>query len=267
MSGDAMPRRATDYFHPFPDPVNVFSSRIDEHCQYLLPLASIALDYVSPLLAGQAHFVMPIEPAPGWGFADRSTPYHNYLCRPNWVAYRNRQGKCEVACDFRFFHRAFFRDHPPQDRLANQEREDLEPHYADILAEFESRRQHFRTHGVLPYAVQPYRTGDITPDPLMFDLNPEDFTAMELVKQIGGRSPLGPWTSAEFPVDVLVDQAASDDPAAHYAPALPKTEDGRTFHFIATIEMSVYVGNEMTGWLHLFYDPMNEIALTTFEYD
>src|SRR5262245_39698952 len=105
MSNGVTLYRATAFFQPFPDARCVFANRVEEHSQFLLPLATLSLSYLSPNWGGDIHFIMPIEPCPGRGVVgERSREYHNYLCRPNWVGYRMIDNRCELACDFRFFH-------------------------------------------------------------------------------------------------------------------------------------------------------------------
>jgi hypothetical protein len=46
---------------------------------------------------------------------------------------------------------------------------------------------------------------------------------------------------------------------------LPRTEDGRDFHYVGEVEMWNYVG-DTNGVLVLFYDPKDRVVLTTIDW-
>jgi hypothetical protein len=268
-------RRQTEYFRPFPDTQDVFTDRVDEHCEYLLPLATVSLNRLSPEWSGEVHFVMPIEPAPGWGeVGERSKEYHNYLCRPNWIGYRMSNNRFELACDFRYFHKAYFESHPPGDQLASAEAAELPSHYERTRNEYEHRRQFFRQHGLLRWSSQPYTESFPRPDD-------DESVILALVESLGGESTETNWTATDFPLSKYPPSLTSEDDAAMLAslrhlglnlensPGLPivvpKTEDGRDFRYIGFIDMGSYVG-DTDGGLLLFYDHRDRVALTTFDW-
>ncbi|MEX0724712.1 MAG: hypothetical protein WD065_00500, partial [Planctomycetaceae bacterium] len=112
----------TDYFRPFPDPHDVFADHVEEHAEYLLPAGTLSLSHISSEWSGEIHFLLPIEPVPGFGVPfEKSIPYHNYLCRPNWFGYHLRENKAQLAADFRIFHKAFYAENLPDDRIAKME--------------------------------------------------------------------------------------------------------------------------------------------------
>jgi hypothetical protein len=46
---------------------------------------------------------------------------------------------------------------------------------------------------------------------------------------------------------------------------LPRTEDGRDFHYVGEVEMWNYI-NYTNGVLVLFFDPKERVALTTIDW-
>ena len=141
---------ATDFYRPFPDPNDVFASNIPEHCEYLLPVGTLSLSHVSPDWSGCIHYIVPIEPVGGWGaLGDKSTAYHNHLCRPDWLGYRLLGDQCELLCDFHFFHKAYYSVHPPGSDFEKREAAELPTHYARTRQEFSAIRTHFQKHGTL----------------------------------------------------------------------------------------------------------------------
>lgn len=235
--------QGTDYFHPFPNVQDVFASRIDEHAEYLLPLASVDLSHLNPEWAGCIHFVAPIEPEDGV-VGDETQEFHTYLCRDNWVGYRIVEGRYELACDFGFFRKGSLRSH-----------------YEKARAGFELRKTHFREHARLHNAwAESLADGQF-----------DDDDRVALVRKLGGPSLSGNWSELEnFPISrdrTYVDQNGEEWPCAH-----PKTEDGRTFEFIGCIPMYHYIAENpdytsiLGGDLLLFYDPKDNLALTTFDW-
>ena len=127
MNGETLFQQ-TGYFHPFPDARDVFASRVQEHAEYLLPLASVELSHLAHQWNGRIHFVAPIEPYDGV-LGEDTEDFHNYLCRENWVGYRIIDGKYDLACDFRFFQKAYYANCPPKGRTLKKRYEALGLHY------------------------------------------------------------------------------------------------------------------------------------------
>ena len=250
---------ATDYFHPFPRPEDVFADNVEQH-----PLTS-RLPGTQSHLTGLARvqFLIPIEPIPGFGgLGDDSASYHNYLCRPNWVAYEYHGNGCRLACDFRFFHKEYFKHHPTEDDIQKEEIAETPEHYAETRRNFEATEQHFREYGwvcsdALNCDGSPYGT-ELPAE--------EDWGRASLVCRIGGKSFYGNWSFAsEFPCSQYPDKYQDDDGTIECDRVLPQTEDGRDFHFIGELEMWNYIGYT-NGVVVLFYDPQTQIALSGFDW-
>jgi len=256
MNGETLDA-ATDYFQPFPDLHDVFARDDDEHSEYLLPVATVSLSHISPDWTGNVHFIIPIEPVGGYGVpGEESSRYHNYLCRPNWIGYMLRGDKCELACDFRFFHKAYYSHHPPESDLQKSEADELPKHYSEKRNHFAACEKHFQKHGWL------------CSDPLNWNPSkhdPEDWRK-SIVRNLGGVSFEGNWSNAEdFPVSRYPDKCDDGCEAYDFDRVLPQTEDGRDFTFIGEIEMWNFIDNT-NGVLLLFFDPEKRIALTTIDW-
>ena len=260
MNGETL-YAATDYFRPFPDADEVFSRDIDEHALYLLPVATVSLSHVSTGWTGNAHFIIPIEPVGGYGvLGERSIPYHNFLCRPNCLGYRLRGDKCELACDFRYFHKAYYKEHPP-DGVYQDELAEIPDHYDRVRSRFVTVAEHFKKYGWLH--PNPKRWDALQPKP-----EPDDIIRVSLVRDLGGVSYDSNWSSAYsngLPISRYPDRL--EDLGKYYDcdRVLPKTEDGRDFAYIGQINMWNYVG-DTNGSLLLFYDPGRQNALTTIDW-
>lgn len=244
MEGETL-FEATSYYRPFPDPADVFLNRIDEHSEYLLPVGTLSLHHLSPDWSGDIHFIIPIEPVPGYGYAcQMSTPWHNYLCRPNWLGYSLQNSKAELAGDFRLFHKAFYAENPPTDDNGQSELSELPRHYAAARQQFATAAAHFRDHG---------------------RLGSEDFPE-PLVSELGGKSFDGNWSNMrDFPISRYPDQYEDCGKTHECDRVLPQTQDGRDFAYIGQVEMWNYIGDS-NGVLILFYDPQEQIALSVIDW-
>jgi hypothetical protein len=251
---------ATDYFIPFPQPEDVFATRVDEHAEYLLPLASVNLRHLSPDWKGWIHFVTPIEPYEGV-VGEGTHAYHTYLCRENWVGYRITGGKYELAADFRFFQQASFRAHRSPGAPPEKPQLDLAVHYADAKTGYGLKRTHFREHGFVhnPWAKPGWFGGFKKSD------------RVELVSDLGGPCADGNWSNMEnFPLTPLGE--AVDAEGERHTEVFPLTEDGRPFAYIGSLPIYHYIAETpdftslLGGSLLLFYDPGTNVALTTFDW-
>lgn len=249
--------RETSYLRAFPDAADVFASRVKKHAEYLLPVATLSLKRLSRMWDGVIHFVLPIEPCGGYGCAgEESKPYHNYLCRPNWIGYRMVGNKLELACDFRFFHKAYYANNPPQTETRKQEAEEIEAHYRRTRQEFKRHAEFFKEHGWLCQSPEK-RTG------LKKD---QEWMRVSLVRDLGGVSFGGNWSSSrDFPMSRYPDQFEDLGKVYDSERVLPRTEDGRDFHYVGEVEMWNYIG-DTNGVLVLFFDPKERVALTTIDW-
>jgi hypothetical protein len=243
----------TDYFRAFPKPKDVFAKRIRDHADLLLPVGTLSLSHLSPAWDGLIHFILPIEPAGGYGyFGEGADEYCNYLCRPNWVGFRMVDDKCELACDFRFFRKALFADRPPRTAEEREEVEVLNQHYRQTHDDFAQRAAFYREHDWL------------CPDPDEWTGKKKDVNSMRgaLVRNLGGVSWDGNWSNSDrFPLSKYPGRRDGEDDFKAY----PRTEDGRDFHFIGSIEMWNYIG-DANGELLLFYDPEERVTLSTIDW-
>jgi hypothetical protein len=253
-----MPRKVlfgdSDYYRAFPDPKDVFARRVRGHAAALLPVGSLSLGFLSPRWNGLIHFLLPVEPVGGCGRAgeEGANEFGNYLCRPNWVGYRLTGNKCELACDLRFFRKALYADRVPQTAEERAEAEELERHYRREHEEFDRRAAFYREHGWLCQ----------WPDQWTGAKRDVKSLRAALVRDLGGTSWHGNWAnSGDFPKSKYPAVREGYDTFRAY----PRTEDGRDFHFVGSVEMWNYLG-DTNGTLLLFYDPEQQVALTTVDW-
>lgn len=251
MNGESL-YSGTDYFRPFPDSQDVFDRDVKAHFEYLIPVATVALEKISSDWIGDIHFIMPVEPVGGYGYlGEESLPYHNYLCRSNWLGYRLQNNKCELACDFKFFHKAYYEIHPPENDHQKKEAKLLDSHYKSIREYFANCKDRFEVHGRLVSDPTRWNSAEQIPDEI----------CGTLVRKLGGISFDSNWCVSGFPVSRYPVQHEGEDLQC----VLPKTEDGRDFVFIGEIELWEYQ-EYSNGALLLFYDPVQNIALTTIDW-
>jgi len=232
--------RNTEYFKAFPNPEGVFEQdRLAQHIDHLLPLATVDLQRINPAWKGDIHFVAPIEPYDGV-VGECTEAHHSYLCRENWVGYNIVDGKYSLASDFKFF-----------------DASNLTDHYHHTRENFTKRARQFEQLGCLFHANSDGGASN----------NPADKLA--LVYDLGGESTDGNWANMGlFPIS---HERKHSDPEYGSSP-LPLTEDGRLFSYIGSMSIYNYVAATCDfGWTHcadlvLFYDPQDNIALTTFDW-
>ena len=254
MNGETL-YTATDYFRPFPAAEDVFSRNIDEHAEYLLPVASVSLSHLALDWTGSIHFIIPIEPVGGCGIlGERSTDYHNFLCRPNWLAYKLRGDRCDLACDFRYFHKRYYTEHPPEG-VYHDELNKMPDHYSSVRSRFSVAAEHFKKYGWLHCDPKNW---DPTPN-----LEPDETMRVSLVCDLGGTNYDRNWSDG-FPTSKYPDKLEDRGQFEDCNRVLPQTEDGRDFVYVGEIEMWNYIG-DTNGSLLLFYDPVQQIALTTID--
>ena len=260
MNGETL-YGATDYFRPFPDAADVFSRAVDEHAEYLLPVASVSLSHLSPDWAGKVHFIIPVEPVGGYGvLGERSSAYHNFLCRSNWLGYALRGDRCELACDFRYFHKLYYTEHPPEGNYRDELNE-MPDHYDRVRSRFAAAARHFKRYGWL-YS-DPDNWDPSAPEP-----EPGNIMRVSLFRNLGGASYDSNWSSAYsegFPISRYPDKFEDRGQFYDSDRVVPQTDDGRDFVYVGEIEMWNYIGHT-NGSLLLFYDPVQQIALTTFDW-
>lgn len=248
----------TPYFRAFPEPSTVFADEVQMHVEFLLPLASVDLSHFSKDWSGWVHFVAPIEPAEGLA-GEGADGFYTYHCRPNWLGYRIIDGRYKLETDFRFF--AKHRNATP-DLAAPPKKSDhsLATHYWHMRNGFRAQKERFRRYGYLVHAwAKPRFFGGYSKK----DRQP-------LVQNLGGICGEGNWANLNkfplAPTDIWTDTAGQE-----WRTACPLTEDGRRFTYLGTISINEYVcpspdARGMDADLLLFYDEVNQVALTTCDF-
>ena len=215
-------------------------TRPDYHARYLLPLMSLELSDVFDDLSGPIHFINPIEPYDGC-IGEFTEPYRTYYCRDNWISFKLKDGLYECEAPEAFFAKHYYETHPFADdvnpRLIERQVEDLNAHYHKTRAEYAEWRQTL--------------SQDLDAALDRLEIRPESF---------GGRPFDQNWAHcSSFPLvtDKEDVPGRSFPDQFHY----PLTEDGRRFRYIG------YVGAfDWVCAIHLFYDPVEQRALQTFDW-
>ncbi|MBC8289675.1 MAG: hypothetical protein H8E37_05090 [Planctomycetes bacterium] len=263
MSEDAVSLyRADDRLTVFPDPSEVFASRVEEHSRYFLPILKLDVSLACPDLQATLPIAIPMEPTPGWGaLAENTTLYHTRLCFDDWMGWRLVDGRCEFLSDFRYFHRAFYEGSPPADAMHQEEANEIEEHYATTREAFELRREFFRKHGWV--CTEPG-----TWDPAEKD-GPDEWDSLV---SVGGESFDGNWSGCGWPSELPINRYPDREkfpPTEHGSPdcgrVCPCSEDGRNFRYICGIEMWRYI-NDTNGFLLIFYDPVDQILVNVIDW-
>ena len=131
----------TKYFWPFPEPSDVFDTNVDQHRNFLLPLATLYLAYINSEWSGLIHFVTPsFQTEYRW-----SGRYQTHLCRERWLGFRMKNNKIELECDFRYLKTPKTTDEQKWQRMANEG--------------FALRKQHFQEHKCLHHRYAKKRKG------------------------------------------------------------------------------------------------------------
>jgi hypothetical protein len=235
---------ATSYFHPFPDPSEVFAKDVDLHAEFLLPLASVDLSHFNPQWRGRVHFVQPIEPYEGV-VGEETQESHTETCRENWVGYFvDDDSRYTLATDFNFFLK---RKLDLQSRLRQDEQRQLDvlrEHYEQVRASFADHRDHFRRHGSLHWFAN---------DEGEFD----DDDRAPMVNDLGGLPGNGNWAALEF-MELRWERSIHEDgdPALNPYPVL---KGPGQFEFIGWAESYAYA-KDCSCQMQLFFNPASRIA-------
>ncbi len=236
----------------FPDPNDVFARDVALHCRYLLPLATIDLSLVNPEFSGKAHFIQPIEPQDGV-VGEGGDEYFTYHTRRNFVGYVYDGDRCVFDGDFHYFER-----HRLGSRNELTEREShiqkcYDDHYRIVRDGYDLARNHVSKYGMLHKrnSEPPYTPSD----------------RLRIAMYIGGRSEGGNWASDDgFPIDW--GRSERNDGGFDFNVA-PLTADERRFEFVGQIPVYCYVWSERSTLscdLVMFFDPVDRVALTTFDW-
>jgi hypothetical protein len=217
------------WMRPFPAVKDIFAADVAKHAEHLQPVLSIDAVHVDPDWQGLMHFILPREPYEGL-LGEQGAAYYQGYCQLNWIAFqREADGRYRFLGDWRYFHMEQGGD------------SSLAQHYADTEKSLTQTKQFFEQHGFL----NPWNQTD----------NP-----VEWIEDIGGIATDGNWTAWDFPVEQ--EQDPNDEYQSY---AYPLTHDGRRFRYVGCLQGFCYRENAPDGVL-LFYDPAEEIILTTFDW-
>ena len=169
------------------------------------------------------------------------------------MGYRLVDNKCELLCDFRYFHKALFAWRPPTDELEKHEAGAVPAFYKKTQNHFDCAKKYFAQRGFLYGEYGSDSTSEA-------DAAEEAEYHRSLVTNLGGVSHDGNWSGTAHQL-----VARYSIPGTRLYRVVPKTEDGRDFAFIGAMPMSIYVG-DTNGSLLLFYDPQERIALTIIDW-
>ena len=216
-----------------PDPARVFSEP-DRWSPYMLPLVSFDLSEVFDDLSGTLHFIDPIEPYGGFlGAASKS--HHTYYCRENWISFKRDNGLYIFEMTEAYFSKVHFQTHPAPSSLPETARakwtENIDAHYIR------------RTHEYAAWQNKPIKDRKET-----------------LVLRLGGSPQDANWAHvSDFPL--YVDSVETTDRPFPDTYHYPLTEDGRRFRYIGSVEAF-----DWRCVIHLFFDPIEQRALQTFDW-
>lgn len=218
-----------------PAPEAVFK-RPDYHAKYFLPLMTIELSEVFNDMSGPLHFIDPIEPYDGCigGF---TKAFHTYYCRENWISFKLEDGLYEFEGPKDFFSKQYWKSHPVPEIIHESVRKGwvsaVNDHYVARTAKYKKWQDAQR--GL-----------------------PRDKIEHEV--WLGGRPNDANWAHlSDFPLSTDKEDVP-DHPLPdrfHY----PLTQDGRRFRYVGSTEAFDY-----RCAVHLFYDPVEQRALQTFDW-
>ncbi len=231
------------FYIPFPNPEDVFAGtaeQAEQIAKILQPILTLNLRSFEPAIAeyGYLHVVNPVEPFEGY-IGEHTTTFHNYYSRTNWLGFfLNDANKLEFLGDWRYFQAVSgFHDENQAEEFIN--------FYNQATESFECRREYFLKHGHLAPI-------DTLADLETPEQNPIKLTFLE---SWHARPGGGNWAFSDSAIPL-----SSDNDEDFY----PVTEDGRRFHFIATIAGSNY--RNYGAEILVFFDPLTRIVLFTFDW-
>lgn len=224
--------------HMAPAPKRVFT-RPGYHSKYFLPLATIETSEIFDDLSGPVHFIDPIEPYDGC-IGERTKEFHSYYCRENWISFKIKDGLYEFEGPEPYFEKVYLETHPVPERIHKSVRDGwvdaVNEHYQKRIAKYEKwQGDHINS----------------SPEQLNHhDIRPDNF---------GGRPGHANWASTDFPLETEKEDEPNPDlpDQFHY----PLTEDRRRFRYIGFVEAF-----DWRCVIHLFYDPVEQRALQTFDW-
>lgn len=223
----------------FPAPEDVFSSKVEKHRDFLLPLASYDLSKINNKWSGIIHFIQPIEPYDGV-IGENTNQFHTYYCRENWIAYKVINGKYELETQFQFFQREYVKNNPNFKETfqgvtsyLNSLENDIKEHYKRTNENYHEMKDSY--------------------------FNKEnDYSFFTEYSSLGGEPNFGNWSACtDFPL-----KTTSKDDENHFI--YPLNKNGDVFHYVGYLEAGEFGAGSCAQLL--FYDPVEKIALSTFDW-
>ena len=215
-------------------------ARPDYHRAYLLPLLSLDLADVFDDLSGPIHFIDPIEPYDGC-LGEMTSAFHSYYCRENWISFRLKDGRYDCEASENFFEKTYLKTHPVPASIHESVRAGwvaaVEEHYRKRRAKYDKWREVVAVD--LDAALSDH------------GIQSDNF---------GGRPYDANWSNMDtFPLAVdKIDVPGETLPDTF---CYPLTEDGRRFRYVGFVESF-----DWRCAIHLFYDPVEQRALQTFDW-
>ncbi|MEV8328615.1 MULTISPECIES: hypothetical protein [unclassified Kitasatospora] len=224
----------------YPDPADVFVADQAELARHLHPLVSIDLAQVNPAWHGWIHLLSPLEPSEGC-IGDHTSAFHTGLQASNWLGFTLEGDRFRLAGDLRYFARAAGPGEVPDPWPGFHA--DLAEHCERQERSYRAHRDSFRREGRLVHL------GD---DGLPY---PGSTGEMALLDQLGGYADsAGNWIETDvFPLDYDGDRT------------WPVGPSGRRFEFVAAVPGWHYRSSG-ADWIMLFFEPVDRLALLTFDW-
>ncbi|GAA1257475.1 hypothetical protein GCM10009665_54800 [Kitasatospora nipponensis] len=224
----------------YPEAAEVFVADQPELARHLHPLVSIDLARVDPAWHGWIHLVSPLEPAEGY-LGDHTPAFHGALQRANWLGFAmdgDQGDRYRLLGDLRYFVRATTPEELPEPWPGF--REELAAHCERQERSYRAHREVFRREGRL----------------LMLDEDdvPYSHDAVALLEQLGGGAEPGNW--ADFELFRLEEDGEF---------VRPVSAAGHPFRFVAAVPGWHY-RRSGADWILLFFEPVERLALLTFDW-
>lgn len=227
VPADIRSERRPAHIDYFPDSATVFTTAQPWLADHFLPLATFDLASLDPALGDvRLHLVKPLEPYEGY-IGMETTAVHTDYCGTNWIAFHlEDDGTYRFLADQNYF-------------LGDNDDPEAEAYFTEMRDSYAARKQHYRDSGFL---------GDVDDTGLpCFGEEPE------YLPYLGG----GNWTSeAPPPAFTMKDSADS---------AVDIRYQNHRFTCIA-MTAGYDWGEGGADTMILLYEPVNRIALMTFDY-
>ena len=238
-------KKANAHIRPFPDPGDVFVSEQIGLAEYMHPLVSIDLAIVNPEWSGFVHIVSPIEPAEGL-IGDGTERFHNEYLNENCIVFKVENGKYSFMGDKRYFLKAWDRSQVPSDQIAR---------YNELSEHYDVEERSYR-HGLSLYR----KTGnvhrlDADGNFVFGNREPEP-----LLEKLGGYAEI-----YNFHVGIDIEAEYGRNPTGHGDYVVPYSKAGRPYRHVASVPGYFY-RNRGADSIVLFYEPVEKLALTTFDW-